>query len=185
MPYSSSLVQLTASANADPEARSHSPTSSSQALKPHSKPSVWSHQGFARIMINLHQSVLSILSVWSISAVYQTPCLCSVGFLNRSDKISDIAFRDQGQRIVHLYAALQVCIAPAISVLCQGDRIPLDFALVHQRLRDCVDEAHVDSEAETKVLMLCIVSVERCGLPRPLRSLSSSALRASVIIEVL
>ena len=36
-------VYLTASARAVPEARSHSPTSSSQTLKPGSKPSVWSH----------------------------------------------------------------------------------------------------------------------------------------------
>ena len=28
-------------------------------------------------------------------------------------------------------------------------------------MRDCADEAHVDSEAEAKVLILCIVSVER------------------------
>ena len=37
-------VYLTASANAVPEARSHSPTSSSQALKPDSKPSAWSRR---------------------------------------------------------------------------------------------------------------------------------------------
>ena len=107
-----------------------------------------------------HDSVLSILSVWRISVVYQTPCLCSVGFLNRSDKGSDTAFRFQGQRTVHLRAALQVCIGQKFHC-CQGDRIPLDFALVHQRLRGCTDEAHVDSEAEAKVLVLCIVSVER------------------------
>ena len=108
----------------------------------------------------LHHSVPSILSVWRISVVYQTPCLCSVGFFNRSDKAPDIAFRCQGQRIVHLYAALQVCIAQRFHC-CQGDRIPLDFALVHQRLRDCADEARVDSEAEAKVLILCIVSINR------------------------
>ena len=34
-----------------PEARSHSPTSSSEALKLDSKPSAWSHQSFADIMI--------------------------------------------------------------------------------------------------------------------------------------
>ena len=49
---------------------------------------------------------------------------------------------------------------PAISLL-QRDRIPLDFALVHQRVRDSTDEAHVDPEAEAKVLILCIVSIER------------------------
>ena len=76
--------------------------------------------------------------------MYQTPCLCSVGFLNRSDKSSDTAFRYQGQRIVHLYAALQVCIAQRFHC-CQGDRIPLDFALVHQRVRDRTNEAHVGS----------------------------------------
>ena len=44
-------VHLTASANEVPEALSHSPTSSSQVLKPDSKPSAWSHQNFASIMI--------------------------------------------------------------------------------------------------------------------------------------
>ena len=44
---------------------------------------------------------------------------------------------------------------------CQGDRVSFDFASVHQLLRDCADEAHVDSEAEGEVLILCIVSVER------------------------
>ena len=44
---------------------------------------------------------------------------------------------------------------------CQGDRIPLDFALVSQRVRDRTDEAHVDSEAEAKVLIVSIVSIER------------------------
>ena len=44
-------VYVTASANAVPEARSHSPTSSSQALKPDSKPSAWSHQSFTGIVI--------------------------------------------------------------------------------------------------------------------------------------
>ena len=28
--------------------------------------------------------------------MYQTPCLCSVGFFNRSDKSSDTACRDEG-----------------------------------------------------------------------------------------
>ena len=44
---------------------------------------------------------------------------------------------------------------------CQGDRISFDFALVHQRVRDCADEAHVDSDAEAKALILGIVSIER------------------------
>ena len=61
-------VYLTASANAVPDARSHSLTSSSP--------------GFHRHHDLLHQSVPSILSVWRVSTVYQSPCLCSVGFLN-------------------------------------------------------------------------------------------------------
>ena len=126
-------VYLTASANADPEARSHSPTSSSQALKPDSKPVT---PEFRKHHDLLHQSELSILCVWRISAVYQAPCLCVVGFLNGSDKSSDTAFRYQGQRLVHQCAAREVCIAQQFHC-CQGDRIPLDFALVHQRLRDC------------------------------------------------
>ena len=68
-----------------------------QALKPASQPSAWSHQSFASIMIFCIKSVLFIPSIWSISAVYQTSCHCSVGFFNRSDKSSDTAFRYQGQ----------------------------------------------------------------------------------------
>ena len=48
---------------------------------------------------------------------------------------------------------------PALSLL--PDRIPLNFALFHQRVRDRTDEAHVDSEAEAKVLILCVASIER------------------------
>ena len=44
-------VCLTASASTVPDARSHSPTTSSQASKPDSKPSACSHQSFAGIMI--------------------------------------------------------------------------------------------------------------------------------------
>ena len=82
----------------------------------------------------LHQSVLSILSVWRISAVYQTPCL-TVGLFNRSDKSSDTAFRDQSQRAIHLYAALQMYITQRFHS-CQGDPISFDFALVHQCVRE-------------------------------------------------
>ena len=117
-------------------------------------------QSFASIMI-------FCIKAWNISAVYQTPCLCSVGFFNRSDKSSDTAFRDQNQRVIHLYAALQMCIAERLHG-CQGDRISFDFASVHQLLRDCADEAHVDSVAEAKVLILCIVNIER----RPLAQAS-------------
>ena len=59
-----------------------------------------------------------------------------------------------------MYAALQVCIASNFTAA-REIGLRLDFALVHQRLRDCCDEDHVHSEAEAKVLILCIVSVER------------------------
>ena len=68
--------------------------------------------------------------------------------------------------MLHRYAALQVCIAQRCHCH-QGDRISLDFPLVHQRVRDRTDEAHVDSEAEAKVLILCAVSIERRWLPQP------------------
>ena len=156
-------VYLTASANAVPEARSHSPTSSSQDLRPDSKPSAWSHQGFAGVMIFCIRAYCRFLSVWRVSTVYQSPCLSSVGFLHGSDQGSYTAFRYQGQRIIHLHAALQVCIAQR-SHGCQGDRISLDFASVHHLVRNRTDEAHVYSEAESKVLALCIVSIERWRL---------------------
>ena len=92
--------------------------------------------------------------------MYPTPCLCSVGFFNRSDKSSDTAFREQSQRVIHLYAAPQMCIAQRLHG-CQRDRVVFSFASVHQLLRDCAAEAHVDSEAEAKVLIRCIVSTER------------------------
>ena len=43
------------------------------------------HQGFEGHHDLLHQGKLSILSVWRVSTVYQSPCLCSVGFLHGSD----------------------------------------------------------------------------------------------------
>ena len=101
-----------------------------------------------------------MLSVWRVSSVYQSPCLSSVGFLHGSDQSSYTAFRYQGQCITHLHATLQVCIAQR-SHGWQGDRISLDFASVHQLVRNRTDEAHVYSEAESKVLVLCIVSIER------------------------
>ena len=85
-------VYLTASANAVPEARSHSRTSSSQSLKPDSKPFSVVTIEFRRHPDLVHQSVLSILSVWRIHVVYQTPCSAPLDFLNRSDKSSDTAF---------------------------------------------------------------------------------------------
>ena len=108
----------------------------------------------------LHQGILSILSVWRVSTVYQSTCLSSVGFLNRSDRSSDTALRYQGQCTKHLHAALQVCIAQHYHA-CQGDRISLDFASAHHLVRNRTDEAHVYSEAESKVLVLCIDSIER------------------------
>ena len=47
----------------------------------------------------LRQSILTILCVWSVSALYQTSCFCSVGFFNSSD----ISIRDQSQRVIHLF----------------------------------------------------------------------------------
>ena len=67
----------------------------------------------------------------------------------------------------------------------QSEMIPFRFALVHQRSRDRTDEAHVDSEAEAKVLTIYVVSIERRRLAQASRSLSSSASRGSVIVEVL
>ena len=134
--------------------------SSSQALKVVSKTFSEATPEFRRHHDLLQQSVLTILCVWSVSAVYQTPCLCSVGFLNRSDMGSDTAFRCQSQRVIHLYAALHMS-SPQRFHCCQGDRISFGFALVHQCVRDRADEAHVDSEAEAKFLIICTVSIER------------------------
>ena len=103
--------------------------------------------------------------VWRVSTVYQSPCLCSVGFLNESDQASYTASRYQSQCIIHLHATLQVCFSKS-SHCCQGDRSPLDFTSVHQRVRNRTDEAHVYSEAEFKVLVLCIVSIERRRLAK-------------------
>ena len=60
-----------------------------------------------------------------------------------------------------------MCIAQRFHC-CQGDRIPLDFARIHQRMRDRTDEAHVNSEAEAKVLILCVVYIERRWLAQAL-----------------
>ena len=108
----------------------------------------------------LHQGILSILSVWRVFTVYQSPCLCSVGFFHGSDQGSYTASRYQGQCIIHLHATLQVCFSQS-SRCGQGDRIPLDFASVHQLVRNRTHEAHVCSEAESEVLVLCNVPIER------------------------
>ena len=105
----------------------------------------------------LHQGMLSILSVWRVSTVYQSPCLSSVGFLHGSDQGSYTAFRYQGQCIIHLHATIQVCFTQR-SHGCHGNRISLDFASIHQLVRNRTD---VYSEAESKVFVLCIVSIER------------------------
>ena len=42
----------------------------------------------------------------------------------------------------------------------------LDFASVQQLVRNRTDEAHVYSEAETKVVVICIVSIERRRLAK-------------------
>ena len=113
----------------------------------------------AGIWIFCTRAYCRFLSVGRVSTVYQSPCLCSVGFLNGSDQGSYTASRYQGQCLILLHATLQVCFSQS-SHCCQGDRIPLDFASVHQLVRNRTDEAHVYSEAESKVLVLCIVSIE-------------------------
>ena len=54
------------------------------------------------------------------------------------------------------------------------------FASVHHLVRNRTDEAHVYSEAESKVLVPCIVSIQTT----PLKSLSSSASKDSAVIAV-
>ena len=73
----------------------------------------------------------------------------------------------------------QMCIAQRCH-RCQGDRIPFDFALLHQRLGDCPDEAHVDSEAEAKLLILWIVSIERRRLAQASEVLEQFGIRSAV-----
>ena len=46
----------------------------------------------------------------------------------------------------------------------QGDLIPFCFALVHQRVRDRRDQAHVDSETVAEALIISTVSVGRWWL---------------------
>ena len=70
---------LTVSARTAPGAPYHSPTSTSQAPKPDSKPSVCKHHDL------LHQSILTILCVWSVSAVS----------LDHSNECSNTSFSDQ------------------------------------------------------------------------------------------
>ena len=62
---------------------------------------------------DLHRSILTIQCVWIMPAVCQTPCLCSVGFFNRSDKVPNTSFRDPRQRVTHLYA-FQMCFTQRI-----------------------------------------------------------------------
>ena len=91
-------VCLTASANAVPEAHSHSLTSSSQVLKPDSKPSVVS-QEIRRPHDLLRQNVPSVLSVWRISAVCLRRHASAPLDSSRSDKSSDTGIKANEQFI--------------------------------------------------------------------------------------
>ena len=55
-------------------------------------------------------------------------------------------------------------------------------SVLHQRVRHRTDEAHVDSETESTVLIICVPS-NVGGLPRPFRSLRKSASRGSVLVK--
>ena len=92
-PYSIITVHFSASVNAVP----HSPKSSSQDLSPDFKTFRVVTPQFRRHHDLLHQGMLSILSVWHVSKMSQSPCLSSVGFLHGSDQGSYTAFRYQGQ----------------------------------------------------------------------------------------
>ena len=113
----------------------------------------------------LHQGVLTILCIWCVSAVYKTPCFCSIGFFNGTDKGSQTPFIDQSLRAVHMYAAFQRCFSWRLHC-CQGDRISFCFAFLYQRLRDRTDQAHVDTKTVAKDMVFCIVSIERWRLAR-------------------
>ena len=76
--------------------------------------------------------------------------------------------------MLHTYAC-----STSSSQGCKGDRISLKFASVHHLVRNRTDEAHVYSEAESKVLVLCIVSFERRRL-----SQASQVLEHSAVITV-
>ena len=79
---------------------------------------------------------------------------------NRFDEGSQIAFRCQGRRRIHLDAAFERRFSQG-SHGCLGDRIAFCFTSIHQRFRDSANEAHVDSEAEAEIFVICIVSIER------------------------
>ena len=53
------------------------------------------------------------------------------------------------------------CASPSALTAAREIVISLDFASVHQLMRNRNDEARVYSEAESKVLVICIVSIER------------------------
>ena len=104
---------------------------------------------FRRLHDLLHQCVLSILSVWRVSIVYQTPCLCS----DRT-RVRTLPFGIKANE-KHICMQHFKCASHRNFTAAREIGFVLDFALVHQRLRDCAHEAHVDSEAEA------IVSIER------------------------
>ena len=63
----------------------------------------------------LHGGELSVLRVRRISAVYETPCHCSVGFFHRADNGFHAALRDQSQRVVDLSTAIRVLVSRELS----------------------------------------------------------------------
>ena len=122
---------------------------------------MWSHQGFAGIMIfcirahTVDFECLARIDCVSVAMplLRWIPQRIGPGFvhcLSLSRPVLNTSACNTSS--VHCHSS---------SHCCQGDRIPLDFASVHQRVRDSTDEAHVYSEAESKVLVLCIVSIER------------------------
>ena len=111
-------VYLTASANAVPEARSHSPTSSSQALKPDSKRSAWSHQSFAGIMIFCIKGHCRFWVSGATSAcVIRRHASAPLDSSTDRTKSSDTAFRYQGQRSSTSVCSIAGVHRPALSLL--------------------------------------------------------------------
>ena len=123
----------------------------------------WVFAGFSSCQDLLHQGKLTVLSVTRTSAVYETPCLCSVGFFHRADKGFHAALRDQSQRVVNLSTAIRALVPESFHRL-QRDRILFDLTTVQHLLRDWTEKAHVDPKTEEEVLLVSTNPFERWWL---------------------
>ena len=85
-------------------------------------------------------------------------------FFNGTDKGSHTSFRDQVPTSSTSVCSISKMVLLALSQLPGEIGLRSASAFVHQRLRDTIDKARLDSKTEAKVLVIRIVAIERWRL---------------------